>query len=109
MPLSLSIPINIDAKLYSLLQEILRRAMDGTAAIILLDNANQRVLIGSSVVSSGTAGKLEVTGDIKIVGTSVGLVLEDTNGSARTYRLQVEEVPSEDGSLQPVIKLTRAD
>lgn len=109
MPIALAIPINIDSKLYALLQEILRRAPDVTVVPLFVDYNNQRVLIGATAVGAGTAGKLEVTGDIRILGSTAGVIMPETSGSSRTYRIQVVEVPSEDGSLQPELQLTRVD
>ena len=105
MPLPLSIPINIDARLYALLQEILRRSIDGTAVPLFTDYNNQRVLIGSITASTANAGKLEVTGDIRIITSTNGLVMSAASGNL--WRMTIEEATGEDGSTYAAPRFTR--
>src|SRR3990167_6819399 len=106
MPLPLSIPINIDTHLYALLQEILRRAVDGTTAPLFTDCSGQRVLIGSIVASTSNIGKLEITGDVKIIGNATnGLLMSAASGNL--YRMTIEEAVGEDGSTYGIPRFTR--
>lgn len=106
MPLPLSIPINIDQKLYALLQEILRRSVDGTVVPLFVDYSGQRVLIGAISASSANQGKLEVTGDIKIIGNATnGLLMSAASGNL--WRLTIEEATGDDGSTFATPRLTR--
>ena len=106
MPLPLSIPIDIDQKLYALFQEMLRRSVDGTTVPLFTDYNNQRVLIGAIVASTSNPGKLEVTGDIKIIGNATnGLLMSAASGNL--WRMTISESIGDDGSTYAVPVLTR--
>src|SRR3990167_2202694 len=106
MPLPLTIQINVDQKLYALFQEILRRAPDGTVVPLFVDYNNQRVLIGSISASAANQGKLEVTGDIKIIGNATnGLLMSAASGNL--WRMTIEEATGDDGSTYASPRLTR--
>lgn len=62
------------------LTELMRRAIDGTVLPIFVDITNQVVIIGASSKSSAPSGKLEVTGDVKVLGAGNGLILPCRNG-----------------------------
>lgn len=85
-----SIPLSTDfiSSLPSLI-DLIRRSIDGTVLPIFVDYTNQRVLIGSTSASTTNPGKLEVTGDIKIIGTSDlnGLVVADAGGTNHHCRI----------------------
>lgn len=106
MPLPLSVPINIDANLYALFQEILRRSVDGTVVPLFADYSGQRVLVGAISASSANQGKLEVTGDIKIIGNATnGLLMSAASGNL--WRMTIEEAIGDDGSTFATPRLTR--
>ena len=106
MPLPLTIPLNVDQSLYALFQEILRRSVDGTVVPIFIDYSNQRVLIGAISASSANQGKVEVTGDIKIIGNATnGLLMSAASGNL--WRMTIEEATGEDGSTYAIPRFTR--
>lgn len=80
--------------LISCLLEIVRRAIDGTVLPLFVDNTNQRVLIGATSATTSNIGKLEVTGDIKVIGGGSGIIISNRAGTAY-YRLVVDN----DGAL----------
>ena len=105
MPLPLSIPINIDANLYALLQEIIRRSVDVTMVPLFADYSNQRVLIGAVTASTANAGKLEVTGDIRIITSTNGLLMSAASGNL--WRMTISESIGDDGSTYATPVFTR--
>lgn len=64
------------------LAEIVRRAVDGTVPSIFTDYINQRVIIGASAISTANPGKIEITGDAKVLGSGNGLILPCRNGTS---------------------------
>lgn len=89
MSINIGIPLLKDASLYDLLREILRRAVDGTRKPFLVDDANQRILIGGTAASASPA-KVEVTGgDVKIITPGYGIIIPNRAGTAY-YRLIME-------------------
>ena len=105
MPLPLTIPLNVDQSLYALFQEILRRAADGTVVPLFIDYSNQRVLIGAVTASSANPGKLEVTGDIRIITSTNGILMSAASGNL--WRMTIEEAVGEDGSTYASPRFTR--
>ena len=72
------------------LQEIIRRAVDGTGVPIFVDVPNQRIIIGGTSSSSSTS-KLEVVGgDVKIYTAGSGVIIPDRSG-LRYYRVLIED------------------
>ena len=90
---SISLPNKVE-DLLGVLSDLARRAVDGTVTPLFVDSANQRVIVGATTVSSGTAGKVEVAGDIKITSAASGIILTDSNGVE--YRL----IADVDGALR---------
>lgn len=79
--LFISAPNRIE-DLLPVLQEIIRRSVDGTVVPLVIDNANSRVYIGATAPSSGTAGKVEITGgDLKIVTPGYGILIPSRDGT----------------------------
>lgn len=83
----------VEAALRTHLTELQRRVVDGTIKPLFVDYNNQRVLVGAVEATTSNTGKLEVTGNIKIVGASQGIYLADTGG---TYHFLVLDA---DGKL----------
>ena len=103
--IALSIPINIDPKLFALLQDILRRAPDGTVVPLFVDYVNQRIIIGATSASAAPAKVEVVSGSVKIVTPGYGIIVPAASGNF--YMIGVEEVTNEDGSIMPVLTATR--
>jgi hypothetical protein len=87
--LSVSLPNKVE-DLLPVLQEIVRRSVDGTVPPIIVDVANQRILIGASTATTTNIGKVEITGgDLKIVSGGYGLIIPNRAGTAY-YRLVID-------------------
>lgn len=87
--ISVSIPNTVEA-LLPVIQEIVRRAVDGSVVPLLVDSANGRIYIGASTPSASPA-KLEInSGDIKVVTAGSGLILSNRSGT-RFYRVVMED------------------
>lgn len=85
------IPRLQDSALYQFLTDILRRAVDGTRRPLVVDEVNQRVLVGAAAASTTNIGKVEVTGgDVKVISTGYGVVIPNRSGTAY-YRLIMED------------------
>ncbi len=92
--LSVSLPNNVE-DILPVLQEIIRRSVDGTVPPVVVDVANQRILIGASAATTSNIGKVEITGgDLKIVSGGYGVLIPNRAGT-RHYRLIVDA----DGAL----------
>ena len=92
--ISIALPNETEGLLGALL-EIVRRAIDGTVPPLVVDQTNQRVLIGTTSATTSSIGKVEVKGgDLKIVDAGNGLILSNRAGTAY-YRLVVDN----DGAL----------
>jgi len=102
--IGISLPNKVEF-LLDCLTDVIRRAVDGTVLPLIVDYTNQRVLIGSTTASTSNPAKLEVTGDIKVLGSSNGVV--QTGASGTVWRLTIDEVTGEDGSIYGVPRWTR--
>lgn len=71
------------------IEEIIRRAVDGTIVPLYVDYQNQRVIIGS-IRSKASDSKVQIhNGDLEIIDWTKGVILPDKNGTGRTARLQL--------------------
>ena len=92
--LSVSLPNKVE-DLLPVLQENVRRSVDGTVPPILVDVTNQRILVGASVASTTNIGKVEITGgDLKVISGGYGVVIPNRAGT-QYFRLIVDN----DGAL----------
>ena len=90
----ISLPNSVDGLLGALL-EIVRRAIDGTVPPVIVDQTNQRVLIGGTAATTANTGKMEISGgDLKVVSSGYGVVIPNRAGTVY-YRLIVDA----DGAL----------
>jgi len=72
------------------IEEIQRKAVDGTIVPLFVDYQNSRVIIGSTSISSSPA-KMEVSGgDLKVVTTGYGVIVPNRSGT-QYYRIMVED------------------
>lgn len=101
---SVTLPDTVEF-LIEALEDVVRRAIDGTVVPLVVDYTNQRVLIGATAASTSNPGKMEVTGDLKIIGASSGVV--QVSSSGKIWRLTIDEVTGEDGSTYGVPRWTR--
>lgn len=82
------LPIQLNfTDIQATLLDILKRAVDGTVVPVFVDYTNQRVIIGATV-SAGSGAKLQVNGDIEIIGSSNGFIVSDENGSGKSARIK---------------------
>lgn len=102
--ISLPVPQTVDY-LLNLMQEILRRAVDGTVKPLFVDYTNQRVLIGETTASASPASLEVAGGNAKIVSGGKGIILPNS-GATRYYLLSITEVTNDDGTISPTINLT---
>lgn len=103
--ISLPTPLTQDF-LIQVIQEILRRAVDGTNVPLFVDYNNQRVIIGSTSASAAPA-KFEVSGgSVKVVTQGQGFIVRADN-SANFYMIGVTEVTNDDGTVSPVLTATK--
>lgn len=79
------------------MQEIIRRASDGTAGPLLVDYVNQRLLVGTTTATGDSATKMLVDGDIRVVGSASGIVLPCPNGTS--FARIVVENPDSNGNI----------
>lgn len=87
--LVISLPNRVE-ELLPVLQEIIRRAVDGTVVPLFVDTANQRILVGASEASTSNIGKVEITGgDLKVISSGYGVILPNRAGTAY-YRLIID-------------------
>ena len=96
--INIAVPNNAPDEIKQLLQEILRRSIDGTVVPLFTDTTNQRVLVGSASASA-TPAKMEVNGgDLKIIGGGNGLIIPTRDGT-KYYRIVMENdgTPGFDG------------
>lgn len=93
MPIKISLPSSAE-DILPILQELLRRAVDGTVVPLFVDDVNGRVLIGTTTASTSPA-KVEISGgDLKINTAGYGVQLSNRSGT-KFYRLVVDD----DGAL----------
>lgn len=85
----------------SYLLEVGRRAVDGTVVPLFVDYTNNRVLIGATVASTSNIGKVEITGDVRVLGTANGIILPDAGGTTKLCRMRVV-YDSTSGNFLPV-------
>lgn len=90
---SVSIPNKVE-DLIGILQDFVRRAIDGTTIPLFVDYTNNRVIIGGIESSSSPATFEIATGDIKVVTAGKGIILSSRDGT-KYYRLVVDN----DGAL----------
>lgn len=77
-----------DSGLYQLLRTILRKALDCTVTPLFVDYKNQRVLIGTTVASTSSPGKVGVSGgDVEIMDADKGLIMKTTDGTRFFVRM----------------------
>lgn len=103
--ISLSIPEAAE-NLFPIIQEILRRAPDSTVVPLFVDVSNQRVIIGGSSASATPAVMELAQGNFKIVSGGKGVILPNS-GATNFYLLNITEVTNDDGTIQPVLTLTK--
>lgn len=101
-----ALPLTVDVgTLTSLVQEVIRRGVDGTIVPLFVDYQNQRVLIGSITASTTQPGKLEVNGDIKVTDAAKGIVLVASSGNI--WRMTLSETTGDDGATYATPHFTR--
>ena len=89
MSIQLAIPKLEDLKLFQFFRNILAKAVDGTRVPLVVDDVNQRVLIGTAVAQTSNNGKLEVSGgDIRVVNSGSGVIMASANGTV--FRVSVD-------------------
>lgn len=79
------------------LQEIIRRANDGTITPMLIDYINQRIIVGSTTATAASTSKLLVDGDVSVIGTASGIILPCPNGT--NFARIVVENPDSNGNI----------
>jgi len=86
MPLPISLPNSVE-ELLPILQDIIRRAVDGTTVPLHIDISNQRVIIGG-MSSTGSGAPLQVQGgDVEVTTSGKGIIIADDGGSGHTARM----------------------
>jgi len=84
----LAIPDSIDPALFQVLYTIATKAVDGTRTPLFVDETNMRVLVKEVAAQAANPGTLEVNGDIRVVGTSNGILMPDAAGTTGLCRLR---------------------
>lgn len=103
--ISLPAPLTQDF-LVQIIQEILRRAVDGTVVPLFIDYNNQRVIIGG-ISASVSPAKVEIaSGSLKVVTQGQGVILRASN-SSNYYMIGITEVTNDDGTVSPVFTATK--
>lgn len=95
------LPQGLDPNLYQILLYILQKSVDGTVPPFFVDTTNQRILIGATAASASNQGKMEITGDFKIIGTANGIILPDAGGTTHLCRMRVQ-YDSASGNFFPI-------
>ena len=72
MAINASVPVNVDLlQLQTAIQQILRRAVDGTVVPLFVDYTNQRVIIGATATDGNNSTVQVQVGDIEVTTAGV--------------------------------------
>lgn len=86
--INVPIPITLSLNdLQAIIQEVLRRSVDGTVVPLFVDYTNQRVIIGGTASLTNNSVFQVQSGDAEITTAGKGLILRDDGGSGKTCRV----------------------